>query len=455
MSAVSEFVREQQSRHLDELKEILRIPSVSTDPERAGDVRLAADWVKERLLAAGCTRAEIFPTKRHPIVYGEWLGAPGKPTILVYGHYDVQPADPLELWTTPPFTPTIRDGRIYARGACDDKGQFLIHVNALEAHLATSGSCPVNVKYLIEGEEEIGSGNLEPFVAARKTMLACDAVVVSDTALFDKKTPSITNGLRGLSYVQMDVRGSSTDLHSGSFGGAVINPAFALAHIIAQLKDAKGKIKIPGFYDKVRKLTAAERREFAKLPHSDAKFKKSIGVRELFGEPGFTTIERLWARPTLEVNGIWGGFTGDGAKTVIPAVAHAKISMRLVPDQTPKEAFAKFERYVRKIAPKSVEVTLNHIHQGDGWLASTDHESLQAASRAVKRAFGKSPVFTREGGSIPVVAAFDRILKVPAILMGIGLHDDNLHAPNEKLDLDNFYKGNEAAAYLMEELGAA
>lgn len=455
MSVAAEFVRAHQNRHLDELKEILRIPSVSTDPERAGDVARAAQWVEARLKRAGCTRTAIHPTKRHPIVYGEWLGAPGKPTILVYGHYDVQPADPLDLWTTPPFEPTIRDGRLYARGACDDKGQFLIHVNAFEAHLKTSGSCPVNIKFLIEGEEEIGSGNLEPFVADHKDLLTCDAVVVSDTAMFDKKTPSITHGLRGLSYAQIDVRGTASDLHSGSFGGAVINPAFALAHIIAGLKDAKGKVKVPGFYDKVRKLTAAERKSFAKLPHSDARFKKDLEAPALFGEPGFTTLERIWARPTLEVNGIWGGFTGDGAKTVIPAEAHAKVSMRLVPNQTAKEVFAKLERYVKKIAPKSVRVTVTHLHHGEGWLAPTDHAALQAASRAVKKAFGKTPVFTREGGTIPVIATFDRILRVPAVLMGIGLHDDNLHAPNEKIDLDNFFKGNEAATYLMEEIGAA
>jgi acetylornithine deacetylase/succinyl-diaminopimelate desuccinylase-like protein len=455
MSVAADFVRANQSRHLDELKDILRIASVSTDPERAGDVKRAAEWVKARLLRAGCTKAEVHPTRRHPIVYGEWLGAPGNPTILVYGHYDVQPADPLELWTSPPFEPTIRDGRIYARGACDDKGQFIIHVNAFEAHLKTSGTCPVNVKFLIEGEEEIGSGNLEPFVAARKDLLSCDAVVVSDTAMFDKVTPSITHGLRGLSYVQIDVRGTARDLHSGTFGGAVINPAFALAHIVAQLKDAKGKVKVPGFYDRVKKLTAAERKAFAKLPHSDAKFRASIGAKQLFGEAGFTTLERIWARPTLEVNGIWGGFTGEGAKTVIPAEAHAKISMRLVPDQTTKEVFLKLQRFVKKITPKSVDVKVTHLHHGEGWLAPTDHLALQAASKAVRRAFGKSPVFTREGGSIPVVEAFDRLLGVPAVLMGIGLHDDNLHAPNEKLDLDNFYKGNEAAVYLMEELGAA
>ncbi len=454
MSAAATYVRENRDRHLQELLEVLRIPSVSTDPARAGEVKRAAEWVKGRLERAGCTRTQIFETKRHPIVYGQWLGAPGKPTILVYGHYDVQPEDPVDLWTTPAFQPTIRDGRLYARGACDDKGQFIIHVNAFEAYLKAGGSCPVNLKFLIEGEEEIGSPNLEPFIAARKELLACDVVVVSDTAMFDRKTPSIVHGLRGLSYIQVDVRGTARDLHSGTFGGAVINPAFALAHIIAALKDAKGKVRVPGFYDKVRKLTAAERKAFKKLPHSDTQFRRSIGAKSLFGEPGYTTIERVWARPTLEVNGIWGGFTGDGAKTVIPAEAHAKISMRLVPNQTPREIVAKVTRAIKRIAHKSVDVKVTHIHSGEVWLAETDHAALQAAARAVKAAFGKTPVFTREGGSIPVVATFDRILKVPSVLMGIGLHDDNLHAPNEKIDLDNFFKGNEAAVNLMQELGA-
>ena len=455
MSAAAAFVRESRDRHLNELMDVLRIPSVSTDPARAGDVKRAAAWVKARLDRAGCTKTEIFETKRHPIVYGEWLGAPGAPTILAYGHYDVQPEDPIELWTTPAFEPTVRDGRLYARGACDDKGQFIIHVNALEAYLKTGGTCPVNVRFLIEGEEEIGSPNLEPFIASHKELLACDAVVVSDTAMFDKKTPSIVHGLRGLSYIQVDVRGTARDLHSGTFGGSVINPAFALAHIIAGLKDAKGKVKVPGFYDKVRKLTAAERKAFKKLPHSDTRWRKSIGAKVLFGEPGFTTLERVWARPTLEVNGIWGGFQGDGAKTVIPALAHAKISMRLVPDQKPKEIVAKVTKAIKKLAPDSVDVTVTHIHSGEGWLADTGHGALQAAARAVKKAFGKTPVFTREGGSIPVVATFDRVLKVPSVLMGIGLHDDNLHAPNEKIDLDNFFNGNEAAVYLMAELGAS
>jgi acetylornithine deacetylase/succinyl-diaminopimelate desuccinylase-like protein len=448
-------VNDQQDRYLEQLKQILRIPSISTDPNHAAEVRRASEWVENRLRSAGCSKVEVHATARHPIVYGEWMGAPGKPTILIYGHYDVQPVDPIALWVTPPFEPTVRDGRIYARGASDDKGQFLIHVNAFEAHLKTSGSCPVNVKFLIEGEEEIGSPNLEPFVAKNKDKLKCNAVVVSDTAMFAKGLPSICHGLRGLTYLQVDVRGSSRDLHSGTFGGVVINPAFALARMIAALKDDKGKVKIPGFYDRVARLTAAERKAYTKLPHSDAKLRRSIGVTELFGEAGFSSIERLWARPTLEINGIWGGFTGDGAKTVIPAEAHAKISMRLVPNQRPKEIAKIAEAYLKKIAPKSVQVSVSHVHSGEGWLTSTDGFAMKAAARALKRAFGKAPVFVREGGTIPVVASFDRLLRVPAVLVGIGLHDDNLHAPNEKLELENFRKGNEVAVYLMEELGAA
>ncbi len=452
MSALKTYLAEQRERHLDELKDWLRIPSISTDPEHKDDIARAAAWIRARLERAGCTRAEIFPTPGHPIVYGEWLGAPGKPTVLVYGHYDVQPVDPLELWKNPPFEPTVADGKVFARGASDDKGQVVIHVNALEAHLATSGACPVNVKFLIEGEEEAGSDSLEPFIKAHKDLLACDAVAVSDTEMFAKGVPSICHGLRGLSYLQIDVVGSKSDMHSGTFGGAVINPAFALAQILAQLKGLDGKIKVPGFYDKVRKLLPKERKAFASLPHNDAKYRKALGVPGLFGEKGFTTLERTWARPTLEINGMWAGYTGVGAKTVIPAEAHAKISMRLVPHQKPDEIARKVTAYVKKIAPKEVKVTVQNLHGGEAWLAETDHPALVAAGAAVKRAFGKAPVFMREGGSIPVIATFSKELKVPCVLLGVGLPDDNLHAPNEKLDLDNFFRGIEAAAYLQEEM---
>jgi acetylornithine deacetylase/succinyl-diaminopimelate desuccinylase-like protein len=452
MSAVLKYLKQNEKKHLEQLKELLAIPSISTDKKHAGTVRRAATWVQRRLEAVGCTRAEIIDTPGHPIVYGEWLGAPERPTVLVYGHYDVQPVDPEKEWNTPPFKPTVRKGRIYARGASDDKGQFITHVNALGAHLNNGGTCPVNVKFLIEGEEEIGSPNLESFLRKSRSRLACDAVVVSDTAMLAKGVPSLCYGLRGLAYLEITVTGSSRDLHSGSFGGAVVNPANALVQMLAALKDAKGRISVPGFYDRVKRLTVVERRAFSDLPHSDRKFKKSIGAPELQGEAGYSTLERIWARPSLDVNGIWSGFTQPGAKTVIPATAHAKLSMRLVPDQTPKEIFRKVSFYLKKLAPRSVKVRIEELHGGDPWVTPLDHPALQAAGRALERAFKKQPVFVREGGSIPVIATFDRVLKVPTVLIGFGLHDDNLHAPNEKLDVDNFYKGMETSALLMEEL---
>jgi acetylornithine deacetylase/succinyl-diaminopimelate desuccinylase-like protein len=453
MTAIAKYLRENRKLHLAELEEFLRIPSISTDAKRKADVGRAAKWIAQRLKRAGCKKAQVLKTPGHPIVYAEWKGAPGSPTILVYGHYDVQPVDPLEKWKSPPFEPVVRDGRIHARGASDDKGQLILHVYALEAHLKCSGSCPVNMKFLLEGEEEIGSPNLEPFIRKNRNLLACDAVVVSDTAMFAKGVPSICYGLRGLSYLEIHLKGTDGDLHSGSFGGSVVNPANALVEMLAALKDAKGRVTVPGFYDNVRRITVTERRAFASLPHSDRKFKTMIGAPELSGEANYTTLERIWARPSLDINGIWSGFTGEGAKTIIPAEAHAKISMRLVPDQTPKEISYKVSSYLKRLAPKSVKIGVRSLHGGDAWVAPTDHAALQAAGRAMKRAFGKQPVFVREGGSIPIIAAFDRMLKVPSVLMGVGLNEDNIHAPNEKLDLDHFYKGIEASAYLMEELG--
>lgn len=454
MSSVTKHVKKLRSKHLAQLKELLAIPSVSTDPARKGDVKKAAAWMKKRLKEAGCQKVEIHPTPGHPIVYGEWLKAKGAPTILVYGHYDVQPVDPIELWKTPPFEPTLRGPRIFARGASDDKGQVITHVNALEAHLA-NGGCPVNVKFLIEGEEEIGSPNLPPFIKKNRARLACDAVVVSDTAMFSKDVPSICYGLRGLAYLELCARGTHGDLHSGSFGGAVVNPANALVTMLASLKNSRGKITIPGFYDGVGKLSRAERNAWKKLPHSDAEFRKSIGAPELFGEAGYTTLERIWGRPSLDINGIWSGFTGDGAKTVIPAEAHAKISMRLVPGQSPTKIARLVTKHLKAIAPKSIKLSVRNLHGGESWLTSTDHPALAAAGVAMRRAFGNESVFVREGGSIPIVATFEQLLKVPAVLMGFGLHDDNLHAPNEKMELSNFYRGIEASAYLMEELGKA
>ena len=452
MSAITDYVRRARATHLRQFRELLSIPSVSTDSRHAKDVRRAAEWVRKRLKSAGCTKVKLYKTPRHPIVYGEWLGAPGAPTVLVYGHYDVQPVDPVELWSTPPFEPVVRNGKIFARGASDNKGQFLAHVNALEAHLQSQGRCPVNVKLLIEGEEEIGSPNLDAFIAKNRRRLACDVAVISDSAMFAKGLPAICYGLRGLAYLEVQVRGTDRDLHSGSFGGAVINPANALVRMLASLKDDKGRVAVPGFYEKVKRLRAAERRAFAELPHSDTQYKRSIGAPELYGEAGYTTLERIWARPTLDINGIWGGFTGEGAKTVIPAEAQAKISMRLVPDQSPKEIAEKVRAHLKKTAPRSVRVSVRELHGGAAWVTPKDQPALEAAGRALERAFGRKPVLVREGGSIPIVADLDRRLKVPAVLMGLGLNDDNLHAPNEKMELDNFYRGIAASAFLMEEL---
>jgi acetylornithine deacetylase/succinyl-diaminopimelate desuccinylase-like protein len=453
MSSIATYLKRQRKRHLAELRELLAIPSISTDPSHAGDVASAASWIERRLERAGCSRTEIHPTKRHPIVYGEWLGAKDRPTILVYGHYDVQPVDPLELWRTPPFEPAVRAGKIFARGASDDKGQVITHVNALEAHLQNGGG-PLNVKFLIEGEEEIGSPNLEAFIKRNRKKLACDAVVISDTAMLAPDTPSICYGLRGLTYVEVTVRGTRRDLHSGTFGGSVANPANTLTRMLATLKDSRGRIAIPGFYENVRPLRAPERRRIAALPHSDRRWAKSLGAPALAGEAGYSTLERVWCRPSLDVNGLWGGFSGEGAKTVIPAEAGAKVSMRLVPDQTDAEIFRKIKRHLEHVAPPSVQVSVRSLHGGDPWLTEPDHPVMQAGGRALKRAFGRSARMVREGGTIPVVATFEALLHVPTLLLGFGLHDDNLHAPNEKLDVSNFYRGIETSAFLMEELSA-
>ncbi|MEK7221303.1 MAG: dipeptidase, partial [candidate division NC10 bacterium] len=398
----------------------------------------AAEWLTAEMRAIGLEHVQILPTAGHPVVYADWLHAPGKPTALIYGHYDVQPPEPLDLWITGPFEPTVRNGELYARGAVDDKGQVFMHLKALEAHLKTQGALPVNVKLLIEGEEEIGSPNLDPFLLKHLDLIGADVVVISDTAMMAKGVPGITHGLRGLIYFQIDVEGTKSDLHSGSFGGAVINPAFALAQILARLKDRNGRITIPGFYDEVRKLSAEERRAMGRLPFSEKKFQKDLGAPALFGEKGFTTLERLWARPTLEVNGLVSGFIGEGAKTVLPGRAMAKVSMRLVPDQDPAKIARRFTQHVKRLCPKTVRLKVTEISgRGMPWLAPTDHPATQAMARAIQKGFGKQPVFTRTGGTIPVVATFTRLLKVPSLLMGIGLPDENAHAPNEKLDLDN------------------
>ncbi len=455
MHPASDYIQERRAAFVEELKGFLRIPSVSTKPEHRGDMRKAAEWLAGQMRDMGLEHVEILPTAGHPVVYADWLHAVGQPTVLIYGHYDVQPAEPLELWTTGAFEPTVRGGELFARGAVDDKGQVFMHLKALEAHLKTSGRVPVNVRLLVEGEEEIGSPNLDAFILARKDMLRADVVAISDTAMIAKDAPGITVGLRGLVYFQIDVEGAKSDLHSGGFGGAIENPAFALARLLAQLKDRNGRIAIPGFYDDVRRLPAEERRALARLPFSEKKFQKDLGARALFGEKGFTTLERLWARPTLEVNGLYSGFTGEGAKTVLPCRAMAKVSMRLVPNQDPGKIARLFVRHVKRLAPTTVRVKVTEVSgRGTPWLVPTDHPSLQAVARAIRKGFGKEPVYTRTGGTIPVVATLDRLLKAPILLMGIGLPDENAHAPNEKLDLDNLHRGMLSAAYLLEELGA-
>ena len=447
------FIQDQREAFVEELKAFLRIPSVSTKTEHKGDMQKAAEWLAGEMRAVGLEQVQIMPTAGHPVVYADWLHAPGKPTVLIYGHYDVQPAEPLDLWITGPFDPTVRNGELFARGAVDDKGQVFMHLKALQAHLATTGKLPVNIKLLIEGEEEIGSPNLDAFILAQHALLQADTVVISDTAMIAKGAPGITHGLRGLVYFQIDVEGTRSDLHSGSFGGAVINPGFALAQIISQLKDRNGRITIPGFYDDVQKLTAEERRALARLPFRERNFQKEIGAPALFGEKGFTTLERLWVRPTLEINGLYSGFIGEGAKTVLPGRAMAKVSMRLVPDQDPKKIARLFTQHVKRICPKTVRLKVTEISgRGTPWLTPTNHPAMQALARAIQQGFGKKPVYTRTGGTIPVVATLTKLLKAPILLMGIGLPDENAHAPNEKLDLGNLHHGMLSAAHLWNEL---
>ena len=452
MDNVIDFINMNREKYLDELKALLAIPSISALPEHAADVMRCAEWCGDEMRRIGLQNVRLIDTPGNPVVYGEWLGAPAAPTILFYGHYDVQPVDPLDLWESPPFDATVRDGELYARGAADDKGQVFMHLKAVEAHLKQNSRLPVNMKFIVEGEEEVGSGHLDDFIRAHKDDLKADVVVISDTAMFDRGVPSMCYGLRGLVYCQIDLRGSKSDLHSGVFGGAVANPAFVLAQMIAQMKDRGGRIKVPGFYDDVRPLEEAERKAWAQLPFNEKKYRKDFGIPRLFGESGYTTLERTWARPTLEVNGLLSGFTGEGAKTVLPAVAMAKISMRLVPNQEPDKIAELFEAYVRKITPKTVELKFTRMHGGKPWMTSYDNPYVQAAARAIERGFGRAPVFTREGGSIPVVSTFEEQLGLPSVLFGVGLPDENAHAPNEKLDLGNFHNGIIAAAYLYNEI---
>jgi acetylornithine deacetylase/succinyl-diaminopimelate desuccinylase-like protein len=452
MNNVIDFINTHRDRYVDELKDYLAIPSISALPQHKGDVRRTAEWSAEEMRRIGLQNVRLIETPGFPVVYGEWLGAEGAPTILFYGHYDVQPVDPLELWESPPFEATVRDGELYARGAADDKGQVFMHFKAIEAHLKQNGRLPVNMKIILEGEEEVGSANLDNFVKDHRDELKADVVVISDSPMFDRGIPSICYGLRGLVYFQIDLRGTKSDLHSGSFGGAVANPAYVLANVLAQMKDRGGRIKIPGFYDDVRELREEERDQWKRLPFNEKRYAKELGAPRLFGETGYSTLERVWARPTFEVNGILSGFTGEGAKTVIPAVAMAKVSMRLVPNQDPDKIAKLFEDHLKKIAPKTVDVKVTRMHGGKPWMTEFDNRFVQAAGRAIEKGFGKTPVFNREGGSIPVVATFQEILGLPSVLFGVGLPDENAHAPNEKLDLGNFHGGIIASAYLYDEV---
>ncbi|MCX6549798.1 MAG: dipeptidase [Acidobacteria bacterium] len=452
MNDVLDFINTNRDRYVEELKQFLAIPSISAMPEHQTDVRRCAEWTAAEMSRIGLENVRVIDTAGHPLVYGDWLHAEGKPTVLFYGHYDVQPVDPVDLWQSPPFEATVRDGEIYARGASDDKGQVFVHFKAIEAHITKSGRLPVNFKVILEGEEEVGSVNLGPYVKAHAADLASDMVLISDTEMFDRGVPSLCYGLRGLVYMQIDMRGTKGDLHSGSYGGVVANPANVMAQVLAQLKDRSGTVKIPGFYDAVRALRDEERAEFRRLPFNEVSVKKYLGAPRLFGERGYSVLERMWARPTLDVNGMVAGWTGEGSKTVIPATAMAKVSMRIVPNQDPVAIAELFEAYVKKITPKTVDLKITRMHGAMPWMTDFDNIYVQAAGRAIEKGFGKRPVFTREGGSIPVVATFQEALNVPCVLFGFGLPDDNLHAPNEKFNLDNFFQGILASAFLYQEV---
>ncbi len=445
-------VESNADRYISELGEFIRIPSVSSQPEHNEDMRRCAEWASSHMRMIGLEDVQIFETPGHPIVYGEWLHATGKPTILLYGHYDVQPEDPVDLWTSPPFEPTIRNGNMYARGTADDKGQVFIHFKAIETYLKTHGKLPVNVRIILEGEEEVGSEHLESFISEQKDILSADLVLISDSSMFARGVPSLCYGLRGIAYMQVELTGPNRDLHSGSFGGSVHNPVQALSEIIASLHDRNGKITIPGFYKDVRPLSKKERAAYRKLPWSDRKYAADLGVKQLYGEKGFTTLERLWARPTLECNGIWGGYTGEGSKTVLPAKAFAKISMRLVPDQSSAKIAGLFERHIKKVAPKTVTVNVKRLHGGEPVLTPLDSPGIRAAIAALEKGFGKKPLYQREGGSIPIVPQFKKTLGLDTVLLGFGLPDENAHAPDEFINMDNFFGGIRTAIHFYNEL---
>ncbi len=447
------YIENNQQRFISELFELLRIPSVSADKAYQQDVLRAAEFIKDRLIQAGADQVRLCPTKGYPIVYGEKIIDPALPTVLVYGHYDVQPPDPLDLWESPPFEPEIRDGKIYARGASDDKGQMYMHIKAFETMMAQQ-NLPCNVKFMIEGEEEIGSDNLPRFVAANKELLTADVILISDTGLFSNEVPSITVGLRGLSYIEVEVTGPRRDLHSGMYGGAVTNPINALCEMIASLKDENQRITIPGFYDKVTELSEEERKMMNQVPFSQEEYMKSLGIKALRGEKGYTPLEHVSIRPTLDVNGIWGGYTGEGAKTVLPSKAYAKISMRLVPNQSSVEITRLFEEHFKRIAPAGTEVKVRPHHGGEPAVTPTDSRAYMAASRAFEDVWGKTPVPMREGGSIPIVSLFEKELGLKSVLMGFGLDEDAIHSPNESYRVFNYLKGIETITRFYKHFSA-
>ena len=446
MQVWKDYQEQNKDRFLNELLDLLRIPSVSADSKYKADVARCADAVKEHMIKAGCDKAEVCPTAGNPIVYGEKIIDPKLPTVLVYGHYDVQPPDPLNLWTSGPFEPVIKDGKIYARGACDDKGQMFMHIKALEI-MAKTNTLPCNVKVMIEGEEEVGSSNLGKFLEDNKEKLKANVVLVSDTSMISMEHPSIESGLRGLSAVEIEVTGPNRDLHSGVYGGAVANPLNMLCKLVASLHDENGHITIPGFYDKVQDLTPEERKNLNLAPFDLEEYKKDLGIKEEWGEKGYTTLERTGVRPTLDLNGIWGGYQGEGSKTVLPSKANAKITIRLVPNQRPAEIGELFQKHFESIAPGYVTVKVTRGHGGEPVVTPTDSPAYKAAAKAIKTTFGKDPIPTRGGGSIPIVALFEKTLGLKTVLLGFGLDNDNIHSPNEKFDVANFYKGIETIPY--------
>lgn len=452
MSAISNYIKNNSDKFEEELFDLLRIPSVSTDSRHKGDVKKASQFLIDQLTEIGLDKVTLHETKGHPIITAEKCSHTDRPTVLIYGHYDVQPSDPDDLWDTPPFEPTIKEGRVYARGASDDKGQSFTHIKAVEAYLNTGTELPVNVKFILEGEEEIGSPNLVPFIKENKDLLECDMVLISDTAMFGEDQPSITYGLRGLAYMELQVTGPNRDLHSGVYGGAVENPAIVLAEIISRLKDDNGVIQIPGFYDDVEPMTEEMRKAYKQLPFDEDEYKKDLNLKAVGGEKGYSTLERASARPTLDVNGLWSGYQGEGAKTVLPAKAGAKISMRLVPDQDPKKIAGLFAEYVKSLEPDTVTIDVIEHHGGHPVLIDLDYYGLKAAAKAFEEVYEKEVLFAREGGSIPIVADFKKVLGVNSILMGFGLTKDALHSPNESFSLKDFHRGIQTSAKFFELL---